>query len=307
MQKITEIMKERKTLSLEVFPPKTDLGMEKLCGEGGTLERLYGLRPDYISCTYGAGGTNVGRNMEVLKKISRDGRTVPVTHFTCIGNSKESIRAELQTYLDNGIDHVLALRGDLPLGKTDTGGELHHATELVSFIRESFGDRFSIAVAGSPEGHITCSSIEADIGFLKEKQDNGADLILTQLCWDVEQFRRWLDAIRAAGVTLPVDVGIMPILDPAATLNMALSRNGCALPRALTRLITKYWIFPNPFDKIPTDPDAALKKACFKEEGIEYTVRLINEFSSCGVDGFHLYALNKYDDVARIVNEANLL
>lgn len=307
MQKITEIMKERNTLSLEVFPPKTDLGMEKLCSEGGTLERLYTLRPDYISCTYGAGGTNVGRNMEVLKKIGADRRTVPVTHFTCIGNSKESIRAELQTYLDNGIDHILALRGDLPLGKTDTGGELHHATELVRFIREEFGDRFTIAVAGSPEGHIACTSLEADIGFLREKQDNGADFILTQLCWDIDQFRRWMDAIRAAGITMPVDVGVMPILDQAATLNMALSRNGCALPRELTRLISKYWVFPNPFDKIPSDPDAALKKACFKEEGIEYTVRLIDKFSACGVNGFHLYALNKYDDVARIVNEANLI
>lgn len=307
MQKITEILKERNTISFEVFPPKTDVGMEKLCGSGGMLERLYSLHPDYISCTYGAGGTNVGKNLEVLKKIRADGCCIPVTHFTCIGNTRDSIRSQLQTYLDNGIDHMLALRGDLPFGRTETGGDLQHATELVSFVRKEFGDRFTIAVAGSPEGHIACTSIEADIAFLKQKQDNGANLILTQLCWDVDQFRRWLDAIRAAGITLPVDVGIMPILDQAAAINMALSRNGCALPRELSRIISKYWIFPNPFDKEPTDTEVSSKKASFKEAGIEYTVRLIGEYLACGVNGFHLYALNKYDEVARIAKEANLI
>ena len=166
--------------------------MEKLCGEGGVLDQLYTLNPDYISCTYGAGGTNVGKNLEVLKKIQDDGKCIPVTHFTCIGNTKEGIKEQLQTYLDNGIDHMLALRGDLPFGWTGTGGDLHYATELVKFVRQEFGDRFTIAVAGSPEGHIACRSLEADIAFLKQKQDNGADYIMTQLCWDMDQFRYWL-------------------------------------------------------------------------------------------------------------------
>ena len=94
--------------------------MEKLCGEGGVLDQLYTLNPDYISCTYGAGGTNVGKNLEVLDKIQTDGKCIPVTHFTCIGNTKEGIKEQLQTYLDHGIDHMLALRGDLPFGWTGT-------------------------------------------------------------------------------------------------------------------------------------------------------------------------------------------
>ena len=117
---VAEIYENRATFSFEVFPPKTDVGMEKLCGEDGVLEKLYTLNPDYISCTYGAGGTNVGKNLEVLDKIVKDGKTTPVTHFTCIGNTKEDIKEKLQTYLDHGINHMLALRGDLPFGWTGT-------------------------------------------------------------------------------------------------------------------------------------------------------------------------------------------
>lgn len=281
--------------------------MEKLCGDGGVLDKLCTLHPDYISCTYGAGGTNVGKNLEVLDKIRRDGKTIPVTHFTCIGNTKEGIREQLDRYLEHGIDHMLALRGDLPFGWEGTGGDLHYATELVKFVRREYGDRFTIAVAGSPEGHISCRSLDADIGFLKQKQDEGADYIMTQLCWDMDQFRYWLDAIRAAGITLPVDVGIMPILDQAATINMAFSRNGCVIPRALCEIISRNWIFPNPFVKDPFDADVDGKKQRFKEAGIEYTIRQIDEYRACGVDGIHLYALNKYDDVARIVQESGIV
>ena len=113
---VMDILDKRAAFSFEVFPPKTDVGMEKLCGEGGVLDQLYTLNPDYISCTYGAGGTNVGKNLEVLDKIVKDGKTTGVTHFTCIGNTKEGIKEQLQTYLDHGINHMLALRGDLPFG-----------------------------------------------------------------------------------------------------------------------------------------------------------------------------------------------
>ena len=306
-ERVPEVFEERAAFSFEVFPPKTDVGMEKLCGEGGVLEKLYTLAPDYISCTYGAGGTNVGKNLEVLDKIRKDGKAVPVTHFTCVGNTREGIREQLQTYLDHGIDHMLALRGDLPFGWEGTGGDLHYATELVKFVRKEFGEKFSIAVAGSPEGHIACRSLEADIGFLKQKQDEGADYIMTQLCWDMDQFKRWFDAIRAAGIWLPVDVGIMPVLDQAATINMALSRNGCCIPRKLCEIISKNWIFPNPFVKDPFDAEVDKKKHDFKEAGIAYTIDQIDQYRALGIDGIHLYALNKYDDVARIVKESGIV
>ena len=141
----------------------------------------------------------------------------------------------------------------------------------------------------------------------KQKQDNGADFIISQLCWDMDAFRYWLDAIRGAGIWLPVDVGIMPILDQAATINMALSRNGCVMDRKLCEIISKNWIFPNPFEKEPFDADVEGKKASFKAAGIEYTINQIDEYRACGVDGIHLYALNKYDDVANIAKMAGLI
>ncbi len=303
---VPEILEERAAFSFEVFPPKTDVGMEKLCCEGGVLDHLYELRPDYISCTYGAGGTNVGKNLEVLDKIKKDGKAIPVTHFTCIGNTKEGIKEQLNNYLAHGINHMLALRGDLPYGWTGTGGDLHYATELVSFVRKEFGDKFSIAVSGSPEGHIACRSLDADISFLKQKQDEGADYIMTQLCWDMDQFHRWMDKIRGAGIWLPVDVGIMPVLDAAATINMALSRNGCVIPRALAEIISKNWIFPNVFAPTESEESIAAKKASFKEAGIEYTIKLIDEYRTCGIDGIHLYALNKWEDVTRLVKESGI-
>ena len=303
---VPEILEERSAFSFEVFPPKTDVGMEKLCGEGGVLDHLYELRPDYISCTYGAGGTNVGKNLEVLDKIKKDGKAIPVTHFTCIANTKEGIKEQLENYLAHGIDHMLALRGDIPFGWTGTNGDLHYATELVSFVRKEFGDKFSIAVAGSPEGHIACRSLDADVSFLKQKQDEGADYIMTQLCWDMDAFRRWMDKIRGAGIWMPVDVGIMPVLDAAATINMALSRNGCVMDRKLCEIISKNWIFPNPFAPNESEESIAAKKASFKEAGMEYTIRKIDEYRTCGIDGIHLYALNKWEDVTRLVKEAGI-
>ena len=136
--KFSTMMKEKQLLSFELFPPKTDKGMENL---PVTIEHLCEFRPEYISCTYGAGGANVGRNMDVCKMIQNAG-TIPVTHFTCIGNTREGIRDQLKMYLDHGIDHMLALRGDLPFGWTGTGGDFKYATDLVAFVRKEFGDQF---------------------------------------------------------------------------------------------------------------------------------------------------------------------
>lgn len=304
--RITEIMHKRTAFSFELFPPKTEKGEHSLLSPGGVLDRLCALQPDYISCTYGAGGSNVGKQVPVLDAVRKHG-VAPVAHITCVGSSRDELRAQLQSYLDHGVDSILALRGDLPAGWTGTGGDLRYASELVRFVRREFGGRFTVAVAGSPEGHIACRSIEADVAFLRQKQDEGADYIMTQLCWDMDQFRRWLEMIRRAGITLPVDVGIMPVLDAASTINMALSRNGCAIPRELARIISRHWVFPSPFAPGESDSALAAQKAAFKEAGLEYTVRLIDQYRACGIDGIHLYALNKYDDVARLVKQAGIM
>lgn len=298
-KRLAEMMKERTLLSFEVFPPKTDKGLDKL---EECLEHLYAFRPDYVSCTYGAGGTNVGKNMDVCKMIRKaDNDTVPVTHFTCIGNTKAEIKEKLQNYLDNGIDHMLAVRGDLPEGWSGTGGDFSYATDLVSYVRKEFGDKFEIAVAGSPEGHIACRTLEADIAHLKQKQDEGADYIMTQLTFDMEQFKYWLDAIRSAGITMPVDVGVMPVLNRESVINMCLSRNGCAIPRKLAEVISHHW-----FDVDENGNKRQDVLDAFREEGIEYTVDQILQYMALGVDGIHLYALNTWKNSTEILNKAGI-
>jgi methylenetetrahydrofolate reductase (NADPH) len=280
---VPEIMKKRMSFSFEVFPPKTEQPIEPLLD---TLEKLYAFEPDFVSCTYGAGGTNAGRNVEICKAIQDSGKSIAVTHFTCIGHTREAVREQLDRYLSLGINHMLALRGDLPEGWTDTRGDFAHANELVAFVRREYGDKFVVAAAGAPEKHIQASSFEADIAHLRMKQDAGADYIMTQLCFDLDAYKRWVDRIRAAGVTLPIDVGVMPALSKDATIRMALSMNGCSIPRELAEVISKYY----------NDPES------FKKAGKEYTVKMICEYVSLGIDGLHIYALNKSEDVSDIMN-----
>ena len=273
---VAEIMEQRNAFSFEVFPPKTDVGMEKLCGEGGVLEKLYTLNPDYISCTYGAGGTNVGKNLEVLKKIKADGKCTPVTHFTCVANTKEGIKDQLQTYLDNGIDHMLALRGDIPFGWTGTNGDLHYATELVKFVRKEFGDKFTIAVAGSPEGHIACEDLNLSVEHLKQKQDAGASFFVTQLFFDNECFYRFRELADKAGITVPITAGIMPFMGKSQISRMVFMC-GASLPSPVIKILAKY----------ENDPES------LQAAGVDYAARQLCDLKEHGADGLHLYTMNR--------------
>lgn len=283
--KISEIMKKRMSFSFEVFPPKMDQPMENLLD---TLEHLYTFSPDFISCTYGAGGTNAGRNIEVCKAIKESGKTTPVTHFTCIGNKKEDIKRSLQAYLDMGVDHILALRGDFPKGWEGTRGDFNYANELVTFIKDNFPE-FCIAVAGNPEKHFQADSFEEDIAHLHVKQDSGADYIMTQLCHDIEQYEWWVEKIRKAGISLPIDVGVMPVLSKDPIIRMTVS-NGSAIPRELAEIIGRYG--DNPED--------------FKKAGKEYTVKQIYKFINAGINGLHIYSLNKWKDITDILNDSGI-
>lgn len=282
---IPEIMKNRMCFSFEVFPPKEGQPLEPLLD---TLDHLYAFKPDFISCTYGAGGTNAGRNVEICKAIKDSGATIPITHFTCIGNSKDKIRDELRNYLSLGVDHILALRGDFPKGSASTGGDFDYANELIAFIKEAFPE-FSIAMAGDPEKHFEASSFDEDIAHLRIKQDAGADFIMTQLCHDVAHYEWWVEKIRKAHITLPIGVGIMPVLAKDPTIRMAVS-NGSSIPRDLAEIIARYG--DNPED--------------FKKAGMEYTVKQIHRFISAGIDGLHIYSLNKWADISEIVRAAGI-
>ena len=284
---IVEKMKKQTTLSFEVFPPKTEAGLTKL---QGVLGELYKWNPDWISCTYGAGGSDKGYNLDICRSIQDSGKSRAVTHYTCIHHSKEDIENDMNEYLAMGVDHVLALRGDYAPGEDATHGAFDHATGLIEFLREKFGDKVSIACSGIPEGHILSPNMASDTAFLKRKQDLGADFIITQLTFDMDQFKRWMDEIRAAGITMPVAVGVMPVLDRDKCIRHCVSMNGCAIPRSLARHISKYY----------DDPEG------FRDAGMDYTVQQMYEYIQLGVNDLHIYALNQSAAVDEILGRSGL-
>lgn len=277
---IRDSLKQHMTFSFEVFPPKVDQPIEPLLD---TLEHLYPYRPDYISCTYGAGGTNKGRNFEIVDEIIKHDSCNALMHFTCIGNTREDIKSILQEYVNAGLMNVLALRGDLPANWEGTRGDFSHADELISYIKELY-PQMCIGAACYPEMYYKAPSYEYDIAFLRVKQDNGADFLMTQLCHDVETYERFRDQARKAGVHIPIIVGLMPVLNKDAIIRMTLS-NGSSIPRELAAIIGKYG----------DDPES------FKKAGKEYTAESVHRFMNAGIDGIHFYSLNRYKDLADII------
>lgn len=283
-------------LLFEVFPPRTDAGMAQLRGEGGVLDRLYTLHPDAIACTYGAGGVDFGKNLVILDKIREDGKCAPVTYFSCAGNTKQSAVPQLRACLEHGVRGLLVQDENLPAGEDGV-------SRLVCLIRQEFGSRFTVSVPGAPDSPL---SMETELARLRRAQDCGADTITTRLCWDMDAFRCWLDGIRAAGITMPVTVSVLPVLDQAETVSTVLSHSGSALPESLSRIISDNWILPNPFVKDPFDAAVERKKADFKKAGLEYTLSQIRSYLSCGVSGIQLLTRNRFEDAALIVKEAGL-
>lgn len=283
--RISEIIRQRMSFSFEVFPPKMDQPVAPLLE---TLAHLYAYRPDFISCTYGAGGTNKGRQAEVLTEIQNSGKSVPLAHFTCIGNSREDIAQSMREYAAIGVENALALRGDLPADWEGTRGDFLHADELMAFLK-TLRPAISLAGACYPEKHVAAESFDADVMYLRSKQDNGAEFLITQLCHDVDAYERFMERIRKAGVTLPVVVGVMPTLNKDATIRMTLM-NGCSIPRELAAIIGRYG----------DDP------ASFKAAGKAFTVEQLRRFKRAGADGLHIYSLNRYKDVSDIIDASGV-
>ena len=297
---VTESLSRHSALSFEVFPPRTEAGRRELLEPGGVLERLYRESPDFLCCDYGAGGADAGKNLEVLDAVVSAGKTRAMTRLTCAGNTAEGMREQLRNYIAHGVRQVMAIRG----GEARMSGGLSDEAELVSLVRREFGDEFLVAACGAPEGEPPGSSFESEITRLKAIQDGGADFLITRLCWDTDIFHGWLDGIRAAGITLPVMAGVAPVVDQAATIRTALATGGCAIPEELCRLLSDYWIYPNPFVKDPFDAEVERKRVQFRAEGVAYTVRQIRLYRRWGVDGIHLLTQNRAEDVLTIARAA---
>jgi methylenetetrahydrofolate reductase (NADPH) len=282
--KIAEMLKKKMTISFEVFPPRDEIPLD---GVLETLDRLYAFRPDFITCTYGAGGTRRGRNMEICAAVQKSGHVV-MPHFTCIGNSRNDVKQFVKEYVDRGFENLLALRGDFPPGWEGTRGDFSHADDLIGFLSAEFSG-LCISCAAYPEKHLTAPSMEADIAHLRSRQDKGAQFMMTQLCHDVSAFERFMERIRRAGVTIPVVAGIMPVLVRDSIIRMTLS-NGCSIPPELAAILGRY----------EKDSEG------FTGAGIEYTVKQIHRFIAAGIDGLHLFSLNKWEKLTEILKAAGI-
>jgi methylenetetrahydrofolate reductase (NADPH) len=276
-------------ISFEFFPPKTDEGDRALLQK--TIPALKELRPDYCSVTYGAGGSTRDKTLMIVDRIQREHHLTAMSHLTCVGSTREQLRAVLLEARALGIKNILALRGDPPPGDaefTKTEGGFEFSYQLVGFIKEMGG--FCIGTAGFPEGHIACKEgREVDWGRLKAKIDGGADFVLTQLFFSNADFFRFRDHLTRQGVTVPICPGIIPILT-SSQIKRFTALCGAALPAALLASLDKY-----------IDND----EAC-GEFGIEYATQQCQELLRHGVPGLHFYTLNKARSTTHVLRNLGL-
>ena len=271
----------RTVFSCEVFPPKATSPVDTIYR---TLDGLKDIRPDFISVTFGAGGSQVNQTTREIAGIIQNQYHIPaMAHLTCVAAGRAEVDEMLAGLAEDGVENVLALRGDINPNvppKTDFA----HASDLVAYIREKGG--FGISAACYPEGHVESPDLVSDIRHLKEKVDAGAQHLVSQLFFDNEDFFRFLERCRIAGISVPIEAGIMPVLSKSSIQRMV-SLCGASMPRKLTRILARYG----------DHPDA------LREAGIAYAIDQISDLIAGGVDGIHLYTMND-PDVARRIAES---
>ena len=284
--KIDKLYNEKFVISFEIFPPKTPKGEENLQNE---LKLLSAHKPDFVSVTYGAGGSTRDKTLELALQIQNDFGITPIVHFTCVGSSKDDIRSYIEKVKMNGIDNILALRGDPPEGeksfKPVTGG-FSHANELIEFIRGI--DDFTIAAAGYPEVHTEALTMEDDLLNLKKKVDAGARFIITQLFYDNNAFYEFMNNVSRLGINIPIVPGIMPITS-RGQIDRLVQLSGTKIPPALM----------NTLEQCVTAEEE-------KKVGLEFSVKQCSELKSWGVKGLHIYTMNKSHPVTHIMQELGL-
>lgn len=275
-------LKKKPVISFEIFPPKKEYPIDTIYS---TIESLKDLNPDFISVTYGAGGSGADRTVELASTIKNKYNIEALAHLTCIASTRNKINDTLAELKKNNVDNVLALRGDLPQDPDFAFPEpLHYkyAKDLVSDVRSRGG--FSIGGACYPEGHIDSGDLETDIFHLKEKVDFGVDFLITQLFFDNEIFYRFKEKVDYQGINVPILAGIMPVLNKKQ-IERIVSLCGASIPRKFTRIMEKYG----------HNPEA------LKEAGTAYATEQIIDLLSWGVDGVHIYTMNRPETTRRIV------
>ena len=258
-------------VSLEFFPPKTPEGAEKL---RAVRAQLYALKPEFCSVTYGAGGSTQAGTFATVNEILAEG-VAAVSHFSCIGATRESVRAELQTLKTMGVKRLVALRGDLPSGY-GAGGEFTYASDLVAFIRAETGRDFHIEVAAYPEIHPQAKSADADLQAFVTKVKAGADSAITQYFYNTDAYFRFVDDVYKLGVDVPIVPGIMPITSSTQLLRFS-DACGAEIPRWIRLRLQSFG-----------DDTASIKAF-----GLDVVADLCEQLCNGGAPALHFYSMNQ--------------
>ncbi|MEW6314182.1 MAG: methylenetetrahydrofolate reductase [NAD(P)H] [Pseudomonadota bacterium] len=267
-----------KTFSFEFFPPQTPEGVEKL---RATRKQLAQFRPAFFSVTFGAGGSTRDRTLETVLEIQREGHQA-APHISCIGSTRENIRALLDAYRAQGIRRLVALRGDLPSGMADVG-EFRYANELVAFIRAETGNHFHIEVAAYPEFHPQARSAQDDLLNFKRKMEAGANSAITQYFYNADAYFRFVETTRALGVTAPIVPGIMPI-NKFTQLARFSDACGAEIPRWMRKKLEGY----------------GNDSIAIHAFGLDVVTELCQRLLANGAPGLHFYTLNQAGLVTQI-------
>ena len=276
---------KKQSFSFEFFPPKTERGTENLSKVRNTLAEL---SPDFFSVTYGAGGSTQDCTLKTVLETQKQTGIPTAPHLSCVGSTKEHIRQILLEYKDNGIDRIVALRGDLPSGMQDIG-ELQYANDLVAFIREETGDHFQIEVAAYPEMHPQAANYQADIDSFIQKINAGADRAITQYFYNPDAYFHFVDSLAKAGIDTPIVPGIMPITN-FVNLARFSDGTGAEIPRWLRKRLEGYG---DDIDSI-------------QQLGLAFVTEMCERLLQGGAPGLHFYSMNKVEPSKAIWNALNL-
>ena len=278
--KIANLFKKKKpTISFEVFPPNEIYSLDEVYS---VIDELAKLKPDFISVTYGAGGTTRGRTVEIASKIKNQNHIEALAHLTCLGAKTSEVDNILEELKKNNIENILALRGDYPKNSTDMKkGDFSHACELVKYLKKE--NHFSIGGAYYPEGHQDTNDL-LDLFNLKTKVDSGTDFLISQIFFDNEQFYEFRNKLKKLNINIPLVAGIIPVTN-AKQIRKITSLCGCTIPDKLKKILDRY----------ENNPQA------LKEAGIAYATEQIIDLITSDIDGIHLYTMNKVETAKKIM------
>jgi methylenetetrahydrofolate reductase (NADPH) len=269
-------------LSFELFPPKSESGLEALMNH---VQALMRHKPGFITCTYGAGGSTRERTLEIVSTVRQRFQLPVASHLTCVGATVDQLRSYLAQARERGVDNIVALRGDPPRGEasfSQVPGGLRYANELVSVIRDEFPD-FGIAVAGYPEKHQEAPNMEVDVANLCRKVDAGAEVVITQLFFNNDDFLSFRDRCERLGVRVPIIPGLLPVTN-LSQIQRITSLCGARLPRRFVERLAEHddeaWQF---------------------EVGVQFAVEQLRQLLDHGVRGVHFYVLNKSQATCRVL------